>query len=94
MSGMPLIYAKALLVATANILKKENRSLHVLLFGDQGQLSEFVMSDSQDITELLIFLQSGFNGGTEFETPLSRALDIIESSDNYIKADILNVFKC
>lgn len=91
MSGMPLLYAKTLLVATANILKKENRSLHVLLFGDQGQLSEFVMSDSQEVTELLIFLQSGFNGGTDFETPLSRALNIIESSEDYIKADILMI---
>jgi len=91
MNGMPSLYAKALLVATANILKKENRSLYVLLFGSQGQLSEFVMSNSQDVTELLIFLQSGFNGSTDFETPLARALDIIESSEDYIKADILMI---
>nr|WP_317200392.1 VWA domain-containing protein [uncultured Psychrobacter sp.] len=91
MHGEPLLYAKALLIAVANILKTEKRSLHVLLFGSQGQLSEFAMSDNQNIAELLVFLQSGFNGGTDFETPLSRALEIIKSSDDYVKADILMI---
>lgn len=91
MAGQPLLKAKALLLAIANILKQEQRSLHVLLFGANGELKEFSMSDPNKSAGLLNFLQQGFGGGTDFEPPLKRALDIIETSDNYIKADILMV---
>lgn len=38
---------------------------------------------------LLAFLQQGFNGGTDFDTPLQTALDIIKTGQDYQKADIL-----
>ncbi|WP_311960003.1 hypothetical protein, partial [Acinetobacter baumannii] len=43
MGGAPLLKAKALLLAIANILEREDRSLHVLLFGDAGQLREYAL---------------------------------------------------
>lgn len=91
MAGEPLLKAKAALLAIANILKQEQRSLHVLLFGANGELKEFSMNDADKSSDLLSFLQQGFGGGTDFETPLKHALDIIKASDDYIKADILMV---
>jgi uncharacterized protein with von Willebrand factor type A (vWA) domain len=91
MAGQPLLKAKALLLAIANILKQEQRSLHVLLFGANGELKEFSMSDPNKSAGLLNFLQQGFGGGTDFETPLKHALDIIKANADYIKADILMV---
>ena len=89
MQGEALLKAKALLLAIANILKQEERSLYVLLFGSTGELREFSMSNATDIPGLLHFLAQGFNGGTDFETPLQRAFQLIASTPEYIKADVL-----
>lgn len=91
MQGAPLLKAKALLLAIANILKQESRSLHVLLFGSSGQIREFAMDKQNDAVGLLKFLQQGFGGGTDFETPLRHALNIIQQQPNYQKADVLMI---
>lgn len=89
MSGQPMLKAKATLFAIANILKSEQRSLSVLLFGASGQIKRFDMTGSENLAGLLAFLQQGFNGGTDFDTPLQTALDIIKTGQDYQKADIL-----
>ena len=91
MQGEPLHKAKAMLLATANILQKEQRSLHVILFGERGEIREYALQDASGSPGLLRFLQQGFGGGTDFETPLQRALEIISEQDAYHKADILMV---
>ncbi|WP_372872389.1 VWA domain-containing protein [Shewanella sp.] len=91
MAGNPMLKAKALLLAIANILKQENRSLYVLLFGSRGELREYEMNDASDIAGLMRFLQQGFNGGTDFETPLLRSIELISTQENYLKADVLMI---
>lgn len=91
MQGAPLLKAKALLLAIANILKQEDRSLHVLLFGSAGQVREFSMEGKNDSAGLLRFLQQGFGGGTDFETPLKIAFEMIASQKDYEKADVLMI---
>lgn len=89
MQGEPLLKAKASLFAIANILKREKRDLYVLLFGDTGQIKEYRLESSDDLVGLLKFLQQGFDGGTDFESPLNRAIEIIGGQSNYLKADVL-----
>ncbi len=91
MEGAPLLKAKALLLAISGILQKEKRSLYVLLFGSSGQVKEFAMHNQATAADLLQFLRMGYGGGTDFETPLKRALDIIEAQDSYQKADVLMI---
>jgi len=91
MQGAPLLKAKALLLAIANILKKEDRSLHVVLFGSAGEIREFSMVGQNNSAGLLKFLQQGFGGGTDFETPLKHAFEIIASQKDYKKADVLMI---
>ncbi|MEI7840845.1 MAG: VWA domain-containing protein [Methylococcaceae bacterium] len=91
MEGAPLLKAKALLLAISGILQKEKRALYVLLFGSSGQVKEFAMHNQATAADLLQFLRMGYGGGTDFETPLKRALDIIESQKSYQKADILMI---
>ena len=91
MTGVPLLKAKALLLAISNILNTESRSLHVLLFGSSGELREFSMTEQSNAAGLLSFLQNGFGGGTDFETPINRAFDIISSNKGYQKADVLMI---
>ena len=91
MQGNPLLKAKALLLAITNILQKEDRSLHVLLFGASGEIREFSMVGQNNAVGLLQFLQQGFGGGTDFETPLRHALNIIRQQSCYQKADVLMI---
>ena len=91
MQGAPLLKAKALLLAIANILKQEDRSLHVLLFGSTGEIREFSMAGTNNSAGLLKFLQQGFGGGTDFETPLKHAFELIASQEDYKKADVLMI---
>lgn len=91
MAGEPQLKAKGLLLAIANILKKEDRSLHVLLFGAGGEIREYSMLDNSCSADLLRFLQQGFGGGTDFETPLKRAFELIASQNAYLKADVLMI---
>jgi hypothetical protein len=91
MQGEPLLKAKALLLAVAGTLKSENRSLHVILFGASGQIRTHVMDARNDAAGLLAFLRQGFGGGTDFETPLQQAMQIIETHPDFIKADVLMI---
>ncbi len=91
MQGAALLKAKALLLAIANLLKPQDRSLHLLLFGATGEIREFALEARNDAAGLLDFLRQGFGGGTDFESPLQRALEIIECQGSYRKADVLMI---
>jgi uncharacterized protein with von Willebrand factor type A (vWA) domain len=49
------------------------------------------MNEVNNSSGLLSFLQQSFGGGTDFETPLKRALEIIKNDEDFIKADILMI---
>ncbi len=91
MEGAPLLKAKALLLAISGVLQKEKRALYVLLFGSSGQVKEFAMHNQATAADLLQFLRMGYGGGTDFETPLKRAFEIIEVQKSYQKADVLMI---
>lgn len=91
MDGIPMVKAKALLTAIANILQREQRALHVLLFGGQGEMAEYALDHAAGLPGLLRFLQQGFHGGTDFQSPLQKTLDIIREEQTYQKADILMI---
>lgn len=91
MNGEPELKAKALLLAISGILQTEKRNLHVILFGSSGELKEFTAEQKNDAAGLLAFLQQGFGGGTDFETPLQRACEHIQQYDDYLKADVLMI---
>lgn len=89
MQGEPMLKAKALLLTCATRLASEGRSLHVLLFGDAGQLREYRLESAAGTSGLLAFLAQGFGGGTDFTAPLRRAVDIIDHHPQFLKADVL-----
>lgn len=89
MDGIPILKAKALLLAVSKILKKENRSLHIILFGDSNQIQELNILKEEEHKKILNFLSKGYGGGTDFESPLKRGIKIIEEKKDYHKADIL-----
>ena len=91
MKGTPLLRAKALVLSITKILKEENRELHIILFGAKGQFQEISLEGEEDISRAIKFLKKSYEGGTDFETPLRRGIEIISQKENYKKADILMV---
>lgn len=89
MDGIPILKAKALLLAVSKILKKENRSLHIILFGDSNQMQELNILKEEEHKKILKFISKGYGGGTNFETPLKRGIEIVKEKKDYHKADIL-----
>lgn len=90
MMGEPILKARALLLAIHSIITKEKRELYVLLFGSSDQVKEFHLGETSS-TGLLPFICNEFSGGTDFEHPLKRAIDIIGSKEKFNKADVLMV---
>ena len=91
MKGTPLLRAKALVLSITKILREENRELYVILFGTKGQFQEISLKGEEDICRAIKFLKKSYEGGTDFETPLRRGIEIISQKENYKKADILMV---
>ncbi len=92
MKGTPLLKAKALVLAVIGILKEEKRELHIILFGAKGQIQEISLNgEENDVVKAVKFLKKSYEGGTDFETPLRRGIEIIDISKVYNNADILMV---
>ncbi|MEG1338848.1 VWA domain-containing protein [Cetobacterium sp.] len=91
MNGDPILKAKALLLSVSKILEKENRNLYIIIFGDKGETKELNIHNKNVINQILPFLSTGFGGGTDFETPLKKGINIIKNLKNYNKADILMI---
>ncbi|MBN1970629.1 MAG: VWA domain-containing protein [Candidatus Delongbacteria bacterium] len=92
MEGEPILKAKALLFSISKILEKEDRKLIIILFGASGQIQEMEFTSNSQNNKILSFLNKGYGGGTDFETPLKRGINIIESEkSNFTKADILMI---
>jgi uncharacterized protein with von Willebrand factor type A (vWA) domain len=91
MSGYRLLKARALLFSIARILKSEKRDLFIILFGSSGELKELKFTSSSPISMLINFISQGFNGGTDFKSPLKRSIEIVEREDTFDNADILMI---
>lgn len=91
MHGAPEQVAKAAVIAIARRVLPEGRPVHLLLFGSRGELTELRLSRrGGGLEDLLDFLVMGFQGGTDFDTPLVRALELLEER-SLERADILVV---
>lgn len=91
MIGAPERLAKAVVLAVARRVLPEGRALHVLLFGSRGEGTEIRLQRGQaGLAPMLAFLAQGFQGGTDFDTPLLRALDLLDERE-LDRADVLVV---
>ncbi|MFT7521601.1 MAG: hypothetical protein ACI9MC_003752 [Kiritimatiellia bacterium] len=82
MQGAPELAAKALILAICRRVLPQGRIVHLLLFGSRDQGLELRLQAGRGGLEpLLDFLASSFDGGTDFDTPLLRALDLLEEQE-------------
>lgn len=89
MSGERIINAKAYCFGLYQKAKSENRQFKVVRFGYENHAEVCDIKSADD----LIRISSEFfdDGGTDFDTPLLKAREIIESDSNFKKADIIMI---
>jgi uncharacterized protein with von Willebrand factor type A (vWA) domain len=91
MKGVPEEVAKALTLAMVKTALKEDRECYLITFSSTNQTIEYELTKGDGaLNNLMDFLLKSFGGGTDFETPLNRSLEILKR-DNFSKSDILFV---
>jgi len=91
MGGAPEAVAKALVLVVARRMVRERRPLHVLLFGGPGEASGIEIRPGRvGIHGLLRFLQMSFSAGTDYDTPLLRAVELLRG-ETFQRADVVIV---
>lgn len=90
MSGPEEIYGKAVLIVLAMIARMQKRDLAVVFYGAKGNVKSWRFPGAQISNEKMVELVTDFmcDGGTDFETPLSIASEIITESE-FNKADVI-----
>jgi uncharacterized protein with von Willebrand factor type A (vWA) domain len=95
MAGEPELLAKAFVLALARNLQSprggRNRMLHVLLFSGPSQAVELRMGPGREgLAAFLTFLAHTFRSGTDYDTPLRRAAELVAERE-LRAADVLVV---
>lgn len=80
MAGEREIWAKAVALAFIRIAREQNRSFFGIHFGGTGMIKEFDFRDIRNINtdHVIDYAECFFNGGTDFMTPLSRSLKLLQ----------------
>lgn len=97
MTGDREMWAKAVGLALLDVAHKQGRDFYGIHFSsayDDLQEFHFVKGDTSDINQVLDFAEYFIGGGTDFEKPLSRAVEVLEaqfSDENAQKGDIIMI---
>ncbi len=91
MVGTPEMLAKAFVLAIARRVVSQGRTAHLLLFGGPGETSEIRISRGSAAAKGIVeFLGRAFGAGTDFDTPLLRAVALL-GERHLEKADVVVV---
>jgi uncharacterized protein with von Willebrand factor type A (vWA) domain len=90
MRGAPEILAKAVVLAIARRMLRDNRDVKVILFSSKWQTVEIELTDKKRMgKEFLEFLKYTFGGGTDFNTALRAGLKAVKEEETFQGADLL-----
>ena len=88
------MWAKAMGLAMAEIALKDKRDIEFINFSSRGQTSKHVvphtLPPAERVRKLIEAAEEFYGGGTDFETPLSEAMEDVRTSQ-FKKADIVMV---
>ena len=83
--------SRAVLLHAFKIAKKDKRDMKVILFGSYGEKKVYSVDKAYDFNKFINFIDQGYNGGTDFETPFNEAIDIVTKEAKYQFADIFMI---
>ena len=89
--GSYLEKSRAVLLHSFKIAKKDKRDMKVILFGSYGEKKVYSVDKDYDFNRFINFIDQGYNGGTDFETPFNEAIDIVTKEAKYQFADIFMI---
>jgi len=94
MFGASEIWSKAVALSLYNIATKQKRSFYAIHFdGARNPLAlpvhSFLKNDPPDMTKVIEMAEMFLGGGTNFESPLTRARMCIEEQPDFHKADVI-----
>ena len=91
MHGAPEHIAKAVVIAALQAAHQAQRGCRLIAFGGPGELLEQDLGRGSDGLEALLSLMGqAFDGGTDVQTPIERAIELVHES-RWRSADILLV---
>lgn len=92
MRGAPENVAKACVLQALRSAHGAQRPCRLLAFGAAGELLERELAlTPEGLDHLLDLMGQGFDGGTDVQTPLERAVALVDTGGSYAQADILIV---
>jgi uncharacterized protein with von Willebrand factor type A (vWA) domain len=92
MRGSKLRLAQLFTATFASFSLLERRDFVLLLFGAKGELIELVLSHKRpDWDRFYGLAQLAFGGGTNFDAPLGRGMDIVQHQPQFQDADFVMV---
>jgi len=91
MQGAPERIAKAVVIAALQTAHAEQRACRLIAFGGPGELLETDLhAGEQGLQTLMALMGQSFDGGTDIQTPIERAVDTVHRQ-RWRDADILIV---
>jgi uncharacterized protein with von Willebrand factor type A (vWA) domain len=80
MHGEREIWAKAVALSLLEIAKREHRDFYGIHFGSAHDMKEWYFPKGDvELSDVLDYAEWFFNSGTDFETPISRAVEVLEA---------------
>ena len=91
MKGGPESIAKAVVLEALRTAQREGRACRLMAFGGPDELIERELDlSAQGLRSLLDVLGQGFDGGTDVQTPIERAIEQVHA-EGWRSADVLIV---
>ena len=90
MRGAPELIAKAVAIAALRAARAAGRGCQLIAFGGAGEVLERDLAGPGGLEALLELMGQGFDGGTDVQTPIERAIERVHQS-GWTRADLLIV---
>jgi len=88
MTGAPDTWSKACALALYSIARKQKRDFVMVLFNTVCIREITILKGEHKAEDLMSMLSAGTGGGTSFEAPLTRAIELLEVTE-FKKADVI-----
>jgi uncharacterized protein with von Willebrand factor type A (vWA) domain len=90
MRGAPEHIAKAVAIAAVRAARASGRGCRLIAFGGAGEVLERDLAGPGGLQALLDLMGQGFDGGTDVQTPIERAIELVHDRA-WTSADLLIV---